>query len=94
MALEYDSEQIRKVARDLRGLSGEIEEGTTGRCRRADEYSQPLKGKAAERFRESQELLAASIRRVSGELDEVGSALERYAAVLEETAATLKEQMA
>ena len=37
---------------------------------------------AAERFRESQELLAASIRRVSGELDEVGSALERYAAVL------------
>lgn len=83
MALIYDTEKIRRAARQVAILSERMEAEALGGLKRAGDETEALKGEAAQALEESIEQLRREVRNIDSELEELGQRLFRFAARLE-----------
>ena len=83
MALIYDTDKIRRAARQVASLSERLEAETLSGLKRAGDETEALKGEAAQALEESIEQLRREVRNIDNELEELGQRLFRFAARLE-----------
>lgn len=93
MALTYDTDKIRRAARQVKNVSARLEDESLSGLKRAGNETEALKGEAARALEESLEQLRREVRDIDNELAELGRKLMQFAARIEEADEKMAEAM-